>query len=88
MDIVKLPFGQPAPEESDCISIQDAGEGRYLLNGSALVTCSGGEDEVGDSTALIGGQAYASYDDAEAAGLAWAAEQCVETLYVSHSAAN
>lgn len=89
MDIVKLPPGERAPKESDCISIQEAHDGRFLLNASALVTCGSADDdeeEEGDSTAVIGGPSYSSYEEAEAAGLAWAAEQCVEYLYISRSA--
>jgi hypothetical protein len=88
MDIVKLAPGERAPEDSDCISIQEGADGRFLLNASALITCvqDGDEEEEGDSAAVIGGSAYASYDEAEAAGLAWAADQCVEFLYVARSA--
>ena len=88
MEIVKLPAGERAPAESDCISIQEDANGRFLLNASALVTCTteaDGEEE-GDSAAVIGGTPYETYDEAEAAGLAWAADQCVEQVYVARSA--
>ena len=81
MDIEKLPIGVQAPEDSDCISIQELDDGRFRLNGSALLRC--GDTEEAESVALIGGEPYPSFDEAEAAGLAWAAEHCVGTLYVS-----
>lgn len=79
MEIVKLPPGEQAPKESDCIRIEPSG-GEYRLVSSALF-CRG-DSEQAESIALVGGEPYRSYDEAEAAGLAWAAEHGVETLYV------
>lgn len=81
MDIITLPLGERAPEEADCISIDETSDGQFLLNTSALSACHAAEE--GESTAVIGGEPYPSYDAAEAAGLAIAAEQCVDTLYIS-----
>lgn len=81
MDIIKLPFGEYAPEESDCISVEELADGRYTLNTSTLGACRP-EDEA-ESASVIGGAPYDSYDAAEAAGLAIAAEQCVDTVYIS-----
>ena len=83
MDIVKLPTGVRASPDTDCISIQELPDGSFALNGSMLVRCEG-QDEA-ESVALIGGDPYKSYDDAEAAGLAWASECCAERVYISRS---
>ena len=80
MEIIKLPFGEMAPEESDCISVQETDDGRFYLNTSALSNCP--EDEA-ESSSVIGSAPYDSYEAAEAAGLAIAAEQCVETVVIS-----
>lgn len=81
MEVVNLPPGEEAPKDSDCVSIARIADGKHLLNGSALLAC-GDSDEI-ESVALIGGEPYATYEEAEAAGLAWASEHCVEMLYVS-----
>ena len=79
MNIIQLPIGDTAPKDSDCISIQQTGPGVFELDTSALTGRSGGEE----SEAVIGSAPYASYDEAEAAGLAIAAENGVEQVYVS-----
>ena len=84
MDIIKLPAGEIASDESDCIRLQELPGGAFSLNGSVLFRC--GDAEVAESVSLIGGDPYPNYDAAEAAGLAWAAEHCAETLYVCRSA--
>lgn len=81
MNIVKLPPGEIAPEDSDCISIALTPKGTYSLDGSALQSCGDG-DEI-ESVTMIGSQPYDSYEEAEAAGLAWAAEHCVGQVYVT-----
>jgi hypothetical protein len=83
MEIVKLPPGQQASDESDCIRIQELENGGFSLNGSVLLRC--GDAEVAESVSLIGGDPYASYEAAEAAGFAWASEHCAEILYVCRS---
>ena len=85
MEIITLPWGQLAPEESDCIHVEEAGEGRWMLNTSALQSCAQADE--GESDATIASAPYDSYDAAEAAGLAIAGEQCVETVYVSRQRA-
>ena len=86
MDIIKLPFGERAPKESDCISVEEMADGRFNLNTSTLGACVD-EDEA-ESASVIGGTPYDSYDAAEAAGLAIAAEQCVGTVYISRQKAD
>lgn len=87
MEIIKLPWGEQAPEESDCISVEEKGDGTFELNTASLGNCVAAEAD-GESMAVIGSQPYPSYDAAEAAGLAIAAEQCVETVYISRRRAN
>ena len=87
MEIVKLQPGERAPLESDCISIDELEDGRFLLNASVLTACDGpdADKDVDDdeSMSVVGGETYGSYAEAEAAGLALAAERCVTFLYVT-----
>lgn len=80
MEIVKLPHGEMAPADTDCIKINEISTGRYSLVASALMACGNGDDT--ESVALVGSDPYPSYDEAEAAGLAWAEAHCVEIVYV------
>ena len=80
MEIIKLPLGELAPGEADCISIDEMPDGRFVLNTSTLTAC---DPEDAESNSVIGSEPYPSYDAAEAAGLAIAAEQCVKTVYIS-----
>lgn len=84
MEIIKLPPGQQAPKESDCISVDRRSDGQFELNTSALSNC--GDTDEAESVSAIGSQPYPSYEAAEAAGLAIAAEQCVATVYISRDA--
>jgi hypothetical protein len=86
MEIITLPWGIFAPEESDCVHVEEIGEGRWTLNTSALRSCATAEE--GQSDATIGSAPYDSYAAAEAAGLAIAAEHCADTVYVSRQRAN
>ena len=79
MEIIQLPNGQTAPKDSDFISIVENAKGAFELDTSNLVGCSAAEE----SEAVIGSEPYPSYEAAEAAGLVIAAENCVETVYVS-----
>ncbi len=74
MKIEKLATGETAPPDSDCILIEEGRDGKFRLNAAAL--------DRDESVAVVGGGPYASYDEAEAAGLAWADGHGVETLYV------
>jgi hypothetical protein len=85
MDIIKLPPGEQAAEDTDCIKIERAADGRYTLITSALVACDSDDVDAGDSEAVISSETYATAEEAEAAGLAWAASLCVERLYVETS---
>jgi len=80
VDIVKLQPGDRAPRDSDCARIERKADGKFYLNASALVRC--GDSNEAESVAVVGSDPYATYDDAEAAALAWAASHGVEQLYV------
>ena len=84
MEIIKLPVGEQAPKESDCISIDERADGKFELNTSALSNCPDADE--GESASVIGSQPYDSYDQAEAAGLVIASEQCVQTVFISRQA--
>lgn len=83
MEIVKLPAGQHAAAEADCIRIQELPDGRFSLTGTLLFNC--GDVEPAESVSLISSDPYRSYEDAEAAGLAWANEHCVAVVHVTRS---
>ena len=82
MDIIKLPPGELADPDTDCIKIERTPDGRYSLVTSALVACDNDDVDAGDSEAVISSVSYATFDEAEAAGLAWAASLCVERVFV------
>ena len=84
MDVVKLPVGEQAPKDSDCISLRHLPDGKVRLEASALANC--GDTDGDESIALVDGGAYDSMDEAEAAGLAWANSHGVEQVYVSTDA--
>lgn len=82
MDVIRLAAQAEAPPESDCIKIVTLLDGQFKLVSSALFD----GDSVGDeSVAVIGGDAYPTFEAAEAAGLTWANEQGVQKLYVERS---
>lgn len=83
MDVVKLQVGECAPRDSDCATIETRDD-LFYLTASALVSC--GDVESAESVSLVGGDPYHSYDEAEAAALAWAASHGVQRLYVALSA--
>ena len=79
MEIINLPPGEEAPDDSDCISVQQLPDGTFNLTGAALC----GEESV----ALVSDMLFETEDQANQAGLAWAAAQGVEQLYVATSTA-
>lgn len=84
MEIIKLPSAEQAGEDTDCIKIQRTPDGRFSLITSALVRCDSEEEDedAGDSEAVISSESYATAEEAEAAGLAWASSLCVEKIFV------
>lgn len=79
MDLVRLPIGTPAPTDVDCIRIEEAADRRFHLTGSAL---SDDADEP-DSISIVGGPSFATAEEAEAAGIAWATAAGVGRLFVT-----
>lgn len=77
MEIIKLPKGERADDDADCVHIAANADGKFELVGTAL----DGEDTI----SIMDGEPYSTYDDAEAAGLAWADGHGVERLFVSTS---
>ena len=80
MEIIKLAPGEMAAEDTDCIKINETPDGRFSLVASALMEC--GDADNLESVALVSSEPYSSYEDAEAAGLAWADSHCVATVYI------
>ena len=80
MEIVKLPPGKMASEDTDCIKINETADGRYSLVACALMDCGDGDNL--ESVARVPSDPYPSYDAAEAAGLAWAEAHCVATIFI------
>lgn len=83
MQIERLPFGERADDAADCIHIEEAANGTFLLTGSGLSFEREGDGE--DSVAIISGEPYASVEAAENAGLAWADSLGVERLSISRA---
>lgn len=81
MQITRLPSGERAPDEVDCISVEEKPDGTFELQGTALINCRDGDEA--ESVALVGLEPFFSREKAEDVGLAWAAEQCVEHIYIA-----
>ena len=79
MEITRLPVGDPAPTDADCIRIEELAGGNYKLTASAL--CNG--EGVAESVSIVAGPIFATVQQAEEAGLAWAEDVGSEQLYVS-----
>ena len=79
MEIVRLPTGEQASVDADCIRIEELPGSTYKLTGTAL--CIGADD--GDSVSIVDGPVFKTVEQAEAAGVAWAAHVGVERLFVS-----
>jgi hypothetical protein len=79
MEVVRLPVGKQAPIDADCIRIEQTAEAMFKLTASAL--CVGADE--GESVSIVDGPTFESAEEAEAAGLAWAANVGVERLFVS-----
>jgi hypothetical protein len=86
MQIIRLASGQHASDEVDCISIEHRSDGRYDLQGAALINC--GDSDESESVALVGLPPFTTREEAEDVGLAWAADQCVEQLYIADTGFN
>ncbi len=79
MKVVRLPVGEQAPVDADCIRIEQADEAVFKLTASALCV-----DAVeGESVSIVDSPKFETAEKAEAAGLVWAANVGVEKLFVS-----
>lgn len=65
----------------DCITVERLPDQRFVLECSALIADTKADTYY--SVAVVGGEPYSNYADAEAAGLAWADERGVAQRYVS-----
>lgn len=74
MDVVRLPPGEEAPADSDSICMNRLPDGRCNLTGTVLL----GDESV----SIVGEDTYASKEEAETAGLAWADAHGVKHLYI------
>lgn len=79
MELVRLPVGKQAPVDTDCIRIEEESARAFKLTGSAMCV----EDDEGDSVSLIETQLFATVEEAEQVGTAWAASIGVDRLFVS-----
>ena len=79
MDVIRLPLGEQAPVDTDCVRIEEQPDSTYRLTASAL--CSDADE--GESVSIVGAPSYPSVAEAEAAGIAWANDVGVERLFVS-----
>ena len=79
MELIRLPIGEPAEVDTDCIRIEELEGGNHRLTGSALCVA---EDE-GASVSLMNGLTYPTRDEAEAAGVVWANSVGVRRLHVT-----
>lgn len=80
MRIVRLPDGVAPDAEVNCITVQRRDDGAFDLTGTVLMACEDGEEA--DSVSLVGGAPFATFAEAEAAGLAWAEELCADEVVV------
>ncbi|VWX55158.1 hypothetical protein [Novosphingobium sp. 9U] len=78
MEIIRLPIGKQAPVDVDCIRIEEQPGGNYKLTASAL--CSQDNDD--ESVSVIDTQLFATAQEAEATGVAWAEDIGVSRLFV------
>jgi hypothetical protein len=80
MEIIKLPVGKQASVDADCIRIEEQPSGNYRLTATAL--CAAADE--GESVSIVGdGLEFETVEQAEATGVARAAEVGVEQLFVS-----
>ncbi len=75
MEIVRLPVGERAPVDSDCISIEEQADGSFGFTGSLL------SDD--GSVAIVSPIICPTREAAEEQGLSWAAGCDVPRLYVA-----
>lgn len=75
MEIIRLPVGEEAPRDSDCISIEEQPDGSFTFTGSLL--------SAEESVAIVSPIACPTREAAEEQGTSWAANCEVARLYVA-----
>ena len=78
MEVVRLPVGKQAPVDADCIRVEQVAEAVFKLTASAMCV----DADVCESVTIIDVPTFNSAEEAEAAGLAWAADVGVDRLFV------
>jgi hypothetical protein len=79
MEIIRLPVGEQASVDDDCLRIEEQADSSYRLTASAL--CA--ETDDAESASIVGAPSFRSLEEAEAAGVTWAATVGVERLVVT-----
>jgi hypothetical protein len=79
MEITRLRVGEVAPSDTDCVRIEQEPDGTYKMTASAL--CARKEEN--ESVSIVNGPVFASAQQAEEAGIAWANDVGAEQLYIS-----
>jgi hypothetical protein len=79
MEITRLPVGKVASSDKDCVRIEQEPDGTYKMTASAL--CAGRHDS--ESVSIVDGLPFASVQQAEEAGIAWANDVGSEQLFIS-----
>lgn len=79
MEIVRLPVGEQAPVDADCIRIEQTADAVFQLTASAMCV----DVDEGESVSIVNAPTFETADKAEAAGLVWAASVGVEQLFIS-----
>ena len=79
MEITRLPVGDVPPSDTDCVRIEQEPDGTYKMTASAL--CAGRDDN--ESVSIVDGLPFATVQQAEEAGVAWANDVGAEQLYIS-----
>jgi hypothetical protein len=72
IEVIELEAGARAPDEADWISVEPMEGGRYNVAG-----CQGGEPVL-----IFANEIFASVDEAVLAGVFWARNRGIRTLYV------
>lgn len=79
MELTRLPVGQQAAVDTDCIRIEELEDGSHRLTGTALCM----KEDEGASVSLMNGLTYPTPGEAEEVGLVWAESAGVEWLHIS-----
>jgi hypothetical protein len=81
LKVIRLELGQRPSDDTDCVKIEETGDGRFALTGTVL--CQQGDADA-ESVSLVGTATFDKMAEAEDAGLVWANAQGVQILYVGY----